>query len=192
MGEATIEATQPLPLSERLYWVTGWIYDFSKIATILLLVGLFTHYFLFTVLVVRGKSMLPTHHDGQVLSVNKIAYLTGAPRRGDVVAMFFPGETEKRFIKRVVGLPGETITIRQSKIFINNARLDESYIGDTVVTVPELQRTLVEGEYFVMGDNRQNSSDSRAWGPVPESFIIGKIVGHVVDLASLPAARASR
>lgn len=185
MEEAAITG-QPIPLAERLYWVTGWIYDFSKVATILLLVGLVIHYFFFTALVVRGKSMVPTHVDGQILAVNKIAYVTGAPKRGDIVAMFFPGETEKRFIKRVIGLPGETISIRQGQVLVNGRQLVEPYLPDDIVTLPELERTLVTGEYFVMGDNRPNSSDSRAWGPVPESFIIGKTVG---EIANLPASR---
>lgn len=169
-------------LAERFYWVSGWVYDFSKIATILLLVGLATHYFFFTALIVRGKSMLPTYEDGQVLAVNKITYLTSTPHRGDVVAMFFPGETEKRFIKRVVALPGETVVIKGGRLYINNLLQLEPYVRKGVITVPDLERTLVAGEYFVMGDNRNNSSDSRAWGPVPESFIVGKVVGHLGKL----------
>lgn len=185
-------AKKETPLLERFYWVSGWAYDFSKIATVILLAGLLCHYYVFSILVVRGKSMLPTYHDGQVLSVDKWAYLVGKPKRGDVVGMFFPGETQKRFIKRVIGLPGETITIRQSNIFVNEELLTEAYIAKDVVTVPDLERHLVEGEYFVMGDNRSNSSDSRAWGPVPESFIIGKVAGHIIDISNLRAAPASR
>jgi signal peptidase I len=170
----TISIPRVTPLSERLFWTTGWIYDFSKLATLILIVGLALHYFFVSVLVVRGHSMLPTYQTGQVLLVNKLSYLAGAPERGDVVAMFFPGEIEKRFVKRVVGLPGETVLIRDGYVFINGEQLAEPYLA--VVTVPELERTLSAGEYFVMGDNRQSSSDSRAWGPVPESFIVGKAV----------------
>jgi signal peptidase I len=177
-GALSSGAKRP-PLGERLFWVSGWIYDFSKVATVLLIIGLAVHYFFFTALVVRGKSMAPTYNDGQILLVNKIAYLAGTPKRGDVVAMFFPGETEKRFIKRVIALPGEMVVVKQGFIFINGERLQEAYLSNPVITLPELERQLVEGEYFVMGDNRQNSSDSRAWGPVPESFIIGKIAGTI-------------
>jgi signal peptidase I len=174
--------TARVPITERLFWLSGWAYDFSKVATLLLLLGLFCHYYLFTVLIVRGQSMFPTYHDGEVLSVNKVAYVVGAPHRGDVVAMYFPGETEKRFIKRVIALPGETITIFQGHVFINNQPLTESYLNPSVVTVPDQKRTLVDGEYFVMGDNRANSSDSRAWGTVPESFIIGKAISRIGKL----------
>lgn len=171
-------------LADRLFWITGWIYDFSKIATMLLFAGLAIHYFFFSVLVVRGRSMEPSYNDGNVLVINKISYVIGDPRRGDVIAMFFPGETQKRFIKRVIGLPGETVKVTDGQVSINGQTLDEPYLADEVVTVPDVERTLETGEYFVFGDNRAVSSDSRAWGPVPQSFIIGKISGQ---LANLPA-----
>ncbi len=177
---------------ERLFWVTGWIYDFSKIATILLIVGLITHYFFFTVLVVRGKSMLPNFIDGQVLTINKIAYRYVLPERGDVVAMYWPGETEKRFIKRIVGLPGETIRVGDGRLFINDAPLNESYLTPDIITSSELTRTLQVDEYFVLGDNRLASSDSRAWGPVPKSFLIGKIGSEIFQLSAQAAGEVSR
>ncbi|MDP3993096.1 MAG: signal peptidase I [bacterium] len=167
---------------EKLFWVTGWIYDFSRIATVLLILGLLCHYFFFTVLVVRGKSMLPNYTDGQVLMINKITYRYISPARGDVVAMYWPGEVEKRFIKRIVALPGETVMVKDGKVYINGVRLEEDYLDSSVVTSSELTRTLQSNEYFVFGDNRSNSSDSRAWGPVPKSFLIGKIGSEIFQL----------
>lgn len=161
-------------IADRLFWFSGWLYDFSKLATILLVVGLIVHYFFYSVLVVRGASMEPNYHDGQVLAVSKITYQIDNPKRGDVVAMFFPGETDKRFIKRVIGLPGETVVVSDGHVYIDGQVLPEAYLPSGLVTVPELTRQLSSDEYFVLGDNRTNSSDSRAWGPVPESFIIGK------------------
>lgn len=172
---------------ERLFWITGWIYDFSKIATVLLILGLLTHYFFLSVLVVRGKSMLPNFTDGQVLMINKIAYRYALPERGDVVAMYWPGETEKRFIKRIVGLPGETVRVDGGKVYINDLALDENYLDPSVATSNELTRTLQSNEYFVFGDNRSNSSDSRAWGPVPKSFLIGKIGSEIFQLSAQAA-----
>jgi signal peptidase I len=172
---------------ERLFWVTGWIYDFSKIATVLLILGLVCHYFFFTVLVVRGKSMLPNYTDGEVLVINKIAYRYAPPARGDVVAMNWPGETEKRFIKRIVGLPGETVTVGDGRVFINGVLLKESYLANGVTTSNDLTRTLQSDEYFVFGDNRIASSDSRAWGPVPKSFLIGKIESEIFHLSAQAA-----
>lgn len=171
---------------ERLFWVSGWTYDFTKIATIFLMIGLLSHYFLFSVLIVRGKSMEPNYVDGDVVGVNKIAYIISTPKRGDVVAMFFPGETQKRFIKRVIGLPGETIRIADGLVYVNGTLLVEGYLSPELLTIPNLERKLVEGEYFVLGDNRVASSDSRAWGAVPESFIIGKALVNIAKLPSRP------
>lgn len=114
--------------------------------------------------------------------INKIAYRIAAPERGDVVAMYWPGETEKRFIKRIVGLPGETVRVSAGFVFINGVRLEESYLDSSVATSNEITRTLQSNEYFVFGDNRANSSDSRAWGPVPKSFLIGKIGSEIFQL----------
>lgn len=168
---------------ERLFWFSGWAYDFTKVATIFLMAGLLCHYFVFSVLIVRGKSMEPNYIDGDVVGVNKIAYVVSTPKRGDVIAMFFPGETQKRFIKRVIGLPGETVHIEEGLVYVNGAVLVEDYLSPDLLTIPNLERKLVEGEYFVLGDNRIASSDSRAWGAVPESFIIGKAL---VKLAKFP------
>jgi len=164
--------------------VTGWIYDFSKIATLLLLIGLLVHYFFFSILIVRGQSMEPNYIDGQVYAINRITYRLHMPQRGDAIAMFFPGETQKRFIKRVIGLPGETVSIQDGRVFINNQLLQEAYLPAEVTTLPNLNRILQSDEYFVMGDNRLVSSDSRAWGTVPSSFIIGKVETHVATLPS--------
>lgn len=179
MVRPTIKLKLSPELVERLFWVSGWIYDFSKLATGLLVVGLITHYFFFTILVVKGTSMEPNYVDGEMLIINKISYELGRPSRGDVVAMFFPGETEKRFIKRVVGLPGETVSIKDGLVYINGRQLAETYLPPKLVTGPDLERTLQPTEYFVLGDNRSVSSDSRSWGTVPRSFIIGKITQPV-------------
>lgn len=169
---------------ERLFWYTGWLYDFTKIATIVLVLGLLVNYFFVSFLVVRGKSMYPNYKDGQVMLVNKLAYLTSSPQRGDVVGMYFPGETQKRFIKRVIGLPGETVKVSGGKVYIDGKLLDEPYLSSSVTTTPDLERTLQSGEYFVFGDNRPDSSDSRAWGSVPQSFIVGKAVQKLFSLPS--------
>lgn len=167
---------------ERIYWFFGWTYDFTKLATYLLAFILVVHYFFVSILVVRGESMVPNFIDGEVLLVNKISYWTGKPERGDAVAMYFPGESERRFIKRVVALPGETIKISAGKVYLNGKIFNETYLPAQLETAPDLERKLSAAEYFVMGDNRGASSDSRSWGTVPESFIIGKVANRLFNL----------
>lgn len=150
----------------------------------MLLIGLITHYFFYSVMIVRGKSMEPNFVDGQVLVINKIAYHLGSPARGDVIAMYFPGETEKRFIKRIIALPGETVAVKDGKTYLNGQPLDEAYLPKDLETMPDLNRTLQRGEYFVMGDNRPFSSDSRAWGAVPSSFVVGRVGNSLFQLRS--------
>ncbi|MEX2012154.1 MAG: signal peptidase I [Patescibacteria group bacterium] len=176
--------TTPEGTTEKLFWFSGWLYDFSKYAAVLLALGLITHYFFYTIIIVRGESMEPNYLDGNVVLIDKISYQLGNPQRGDVVAMFFPGEASKHFIKRVVGLPGEKITIKDSQLYVNNKIIPELYLLESVVTLPNITRQLSADEYFVMGDNRSNSSDSRAWGPVPESFILGKAKTKLITVGS--------
>lgn len=160
---------------QKIYWYTGWVYDFTKLATVFLIMGLLVHYFFFSVLVVKGQSMDPNFSDGQVLLINKVAYKVDQPERGDVVALYFPGETDNRLIKRIVGLPGEKIAIADGQVFINGQLLTENYLTASLKTNPDIEKQLVSDEYFVLGDNRSQSSDSRAWGAVPVDYIIGKV-----------------
>ncbi|HEV2708467.1 MAG TPA: signal peptidase I [Pyrinomonadaceae bacterium] len=126
---------------------------------------------------VEGTSMLPRLHDGERIFVNKLIYY-GLPKldRGDIVVFWFPNDPEKSYIKRVIGLPGETVEMREGRILINKRELEEPYLDpQRNVTQGNLSATYVKAHYyFVMGDNRDNSSDSREWGLVPEKYIYGK------------------
>lgn len=132
--------------------------------------------------VVEGTSMLPQLHDGERLLVNKLIYYKiqsiswGHIDRGDIVVFWFPNDPDKSYVKRVIGMPGETVELRNGKVFINNIELNEDYL-DTQhnQSLPSWPPKKVEDHhYFVMGDNRDNSSDSRYWGLVPEKYIYGK------------------
>jgi len=122
---------------------------------------------------IEGYSMEPNFHDGQFLLVSRLNYLLGQPERGDVVIFQYPLNPKKNFIKRVIGLPGEKVQIRAGKIFVNDVRVPEPYPYNFAnydwgpVTIPP-------DEYFVLGDNRPESSDSHAWGMLPAKNIIGK------------------
>ena len=126
---------------------------------------------------VEGTSMLPRLHDGERIFVNKLIYY-GLPEldRGDIVVFWFPDDPDKSYIKRVIGLPGEIVEVRGGRIQINGQDLNEPYLDPQLnVGRMSLPATLVKPHYyFVMGDHRDNSSDSRIWGQVPEKYIYGK------------------
>lgn len=131
--------------------------------------------------VVSGASMDPTFHNGEYLIVDRLSYRLDEPQRGDVVIFRFPLEPSKFFIKRIIGLPGETVILQGKATIIQNDMhpsgfvINEPYITDENLKDNALSVTLSVGEYFVMGDNRRESSDSRSWGPVNEEYLSGKV-----------------
>ena len=124
--------------------------------------------------VVDGQSMEPNLHTGQFLIVSRLAYKFGVPQRGDIIVFDFPGNPADDYVKRVIGLPGDTVTIQAGQIFINGNRLEEPYLPDERVLPTQGRWNVPDGSYFVLGDNRAHSSDSRSWGMLPEDAIIGK------------------
>jgi signal peptidase I len=122
---------------------------------------------------IEGFSMEPNFHDGQFLFVNKISYMLGKPERGDVIVFVPPNNSTRDFIKRVIGLPGDKVEIINGKVYINDQLLDEEYpLNPATYSMPP---TIVPpDEYFVLGDNRNYSSDSHSWGTVSANKIIGK------------------
>jgi signal peptidase I len=124
---------------------------------------------------VDGTSMQPGLNTNQYVLVNKLAYLFHAPERGDVIVFHWPVDTNKDLIKRVIGVPGDVIVIDRTRVRVNGILLTESYI--TAPANPLGNKWVVPpNNYFVMGDNRLVSDDSRDWGFVPKSYIIGKAV----------------
>jgi signal peptidase I len=122
---------------------------------------------------VESISMQPTLHAGNFVLVNKIAYKLGAPERGDVIVFRYPPDPEQvPYIKRIIGLPGDHIHIYDGKVFVNDQLFVEPYIASTTQQGGEW--IVPDGSLFVMGDNRNNSSDSRSWGMVPVGNVIGK------------------
>ena len=126
---------------------------------------------------VEGTSMLPRLHDGERIFVNKMVYY-GLPEitRGDVVVFWFPDDPTKSYVKRVIGMPGETVEVREGRILINSQALEEAYLEKDLnySTVSQPPVVVKQHYFFVMGDNRDHSSDSRSWGLVPEKYIYGK------------------
>ncbi len=123
---------------------------------------------------VDGFSMEPTLHNGEFVIVYKLAYKLGEPQRGDVIVFHFPRDPEQEYIKRVIGLPGDYIKISGGMVYVNGEPIREPYIA----AEPRYQNEwhVPEGTLFVLGDNRNSSSDSHNWGPVPLEYVIGKAV----------------
>jgi signal peptidase I len=159
--------------------VGTFIYSFVETVVIALVIAVVLYLFIMTPHEVLGNSMHPTYKNGEYLMANKLTYRFGEPKRGDVI-IFQYSETQD-FIKRIIGIPGDNIMVKDGKVYVNNQQLNESsYLADTVYTsggeyLAEGQTvTISEGEYFVLGDNRPHSSDSRTFGPISESQIKGK------------------
>ena len=123
---------------------------------------------------VEGISMEPSLHDGQFVVVSRLAYRWTTPQRGDIIVFHFPLDPERRFIKRVIGLPGETISAQGGELFVDGELIDEPYL--TVTPRYSGEWTLNPDEIFVLGDNRNNSSDSQNWGALSMDEIIGKAI----------------
>lgn len=121
---------------------------------------------------IEGHSMLPTLHEGEYVLINKLAYYLDTPHRGDIIVLQFPQDRTRDFIKRVIGLPGDRIEIGNQQVKVNGQTLNEPYIAEE----PEYAGTwtVPEGQYFVLGDNRNNSSDSHSWQFLPFDDIVGK------------------
>ena len=121
---------------------------------------------------IEGDSMEPNLHNGEYVLIDKISYLLHPPERGDVV-VFTPPNNERDYIKRVIGLPGDTVTIKGGQVYVNGVVLDEPYLKNLIRG--DMPARMVEaGRYFVMGDNRNNSSDSRAFGTITPQSIVGR------------------
>jgi len=161
----------------RSPWKHFLIEAFQFVLIALLIIVPF-RYFVAQPFIVNGASMAPTFHTGEYLIVDQISYYFQNPKRGSVVIFQYPNNTRKFFIKRIVGLPSETITIEDGAVTITNSdhpngfALAEPYIKHH--SNGALEVTLDTDEYFVLGDNRTGSSDSRRWGPLDEEFIIGR------------------
>jgi len=138
--------------------------------------------------IVKGSSMDPTFATGQYLIVDEISYRFNEPERGDIIILRYPRDPSKFFIKRIVGLPSEYIEIDGGKVTVIDKTTDKKTVLDEPYVEFEksdnLYRQLEDEEYFVMGDNRARSSDSRMWGPVDRDLIVGRAVLRLLPVAS--------
>ena len=179
------------PAGEDNVTLGNFIKDIIKFTLLSLIVVIPIRVFIAQPFLVSGSSMKPTFYDGEYLIVDELSYYFGKPTRGEVIVFRYPYDRSKYFIKRIIGLPNETIEIDHDNVSIKNKDypegfdVDESYIGDKTWGNRKMSITLSGEEYFVMGDNRNASSDSREWGPLDGKFITGR-----VKLRLLPISRA--
>ncbi len=144
----------------------------------------------FNVSEVRGSSMMPGIHDNDRILVDHLTYMLGSVGRGDVVVMRYPLDPSLDYLKRVVGLPGDEVIIERGRVMINGAGWPEPYVASESVDPYTTLRTIVRpGHYFVLGDNRLHSSDSREFGQVPADYLRGKVRAKVWPLARLGSVR---
>jgi len=190
-------------IKEGLVYFSNIAYELGKWAFLVLVIGTILHYFVATIFVISGPSMEPEFHDGQIVLVSKIGLFSGKYQRGDPMVLKFPGDPDsKKYIKRLIGLPGEKIQIKDNEVFINDKKLYETYVRPVdelflpyyyedprweeeaeklhvrgkVLIKPDLVYAVRGGEYFLMGDNRENSNDSRKWYPASRRDLVGPVV----------------
>jgi signal peptidase I len=161
-------------------------WELVRFAFIALIIVIPIRLFIAEPFIVSGSSMVPTFENGNYLIIDKISYELGSPKRGDVVVFRFPNDTKKFFIKRVIGLPNETVEIKGSDVIIINEKhkegfkLDQPFVKN--FSKNDMRFELKSDEYFVMGDNRSASSDSRYWGAVNENLFQGKALVRLLPI----------
>jgi signal peptidase I len=162
----------PVPTEEKMNWKR---FVFDIIETLALAALLFFGINTVSARVrVDGFSMLPTLQDGEFVLVSKVNYRLGNVERGDIVVFHFPLDPEQELIKRVIGLPGDTISVQNNQVSVNGQVLNEPYIAAAPAYSGEWN--VPDGQLFVMGDNRNDSSDSHSWGYLPLEKVVGKAV----------------
>jgi signal peptidase I len=169
------DATTPLLRQRLSVWteeIVAWVRTLVSAAVYAILIVTFG----FQVARVEGESMAPTLKDQDRLIVNKLIYRLGPPRHQDIVMLYYPRDPDKSFVKRVIAEEGELVKIEGGRVYVNRVPLNDDYIPEAFQSHDDYPETVVKvGYYFVMGDHRNNSSDSRFWGEVPKKYIIGKV-----------------
>ena len=167
----------------------SFIWEIAKIVIIAIVIVVPIRYFLFQPFFVRGQSMDPNFENGDYLLVDEITYRFKEPQRGEVIVFKSPLDSSQRFIKRIIGLPGEVVEVKDGKVIVYNNKgqqaLNESGYIPNFSTGGDLRISLGEDEYFVLGDNRPFSYDSRRFGPLLKDKIIGRVIFRAWPFASV-------
>ena len=156
------------------------LWEVVKVALISLAIILPIRYFLVQPFYVKGASMEPNFYDHDYLLIDELSYRFRLPGRGEVVVFRYPRDPSNYFIKRIIGLPNERVVVRDNELYLGSVngelvRYEEEYLGEWIRTVGSLDVTLGSNQYFVLGDNRSASLDSRAFGAIDERVIVGRV-----------------
>lgn len=158
--------------------IIEFFWEMIRVAVISLAIILPVRYFLIQPFYVKGASMEPNFYDHEYLIIDEISYRFNEPQRGDIIVFKYPKDNKQYFIKRIIGLPGEHVKIDNDGVYINDVKLKESYLDANVETLLPLRGygdvVLAEDEYFLLGDNRGQSLDSRVFGPIKSNLIVGR------------------
>ncbi len=169
-------------ISQKMRQFLASIWEFLQVILVAAIIVIPIRMYVFQPFIVNGASMEPNYYSGDYLIIDELTYRFDQPQRGDVIVFKYPKDTRQRFIKRIIGLPGEKVEVKNGNIHITSAgktyQLDEKgYLPqEKIFTNGSVETKLANNEYFVMGDNRFASYDSRAWGPLPQDFIVGKML----------------
>ncbi len=171
--------------------IGSFIWELVRVFIIALAIIVPLRIFVAEPFIVSGSSMVPNFHNREYLIIDKISYRSNEPDRGEVIVLRYPKDPSQYFIKRIIGLPGETIKVDQGSVYIYNEanptglKLEEEYLPNDGITFGSNDPvTLGSDQYYVLGDNRLASSDSRVWGILPEEDIIGKVWVRVFPITS--------
>jgi len=186
--QPSVEAAEPATQRPIRRELRAWARDLVIALSLAMVIIIF----FYQPVKVEGTSMAPLIHDQERIFINKFVYRFEPIGRGDVVVFWYPLARSKSYIKRVIGLPGETVEIRKGRVSVNGKRLDETYVPPQYADFADFGPVQVpQNSYFVLGDHRISSNDSRIFGPVESSYIYGKAVfvyWPISQFGSLPTA----
>jgi len=171
--------------------IGAFVLEILQTIVISLLIFFIIYVFIAQPFQVKGDSMLNNYHDGEYLLVSKLSYRFGNPKEGDVIVFEYPNSPQYDYIKRIIATPEKTVSVKQGKVYLDGFPLEEPYLSPDITTLGKaflkegVNYTLSDNEYFVMGDNRERSSDSRTWGVLPKKNIIGKAVFRYWPLSKI-------
>ena len=158
--------------------------DVVKIICIAVVIVACVRLFIAQPFIVSGDSMVPTFKSNDYLIIDELSYLLHKPQRGDIIIFHYPLDPSTYFIKRLIGLPGDTVIVSNGSVFVQSGNLKERLLTEPYIRAeyPKIESgttTLGADEYFVLGDNRNSSYDSRVWGPVPGRYIVGRVLVRI-------------